>query len=90
MIYSIIAVDKGVVDNPITRAPILARLNSPSPVWPRSLLHSPPPNQRGYISTKRALYDGVEDVEYVVSLKVWFLSLSSKKISMSSLNIKAS
>ena len=43
MDYSVMAVDEGVVDSPITRAPILERLNSLSPVWPRSLPHSPPP-----------------------------------------------
>ena len=32
MDYSIMAVDEGVVDNPVIRAPILERLNSPSPV----------------------------------------------------------
>ena len=90
MDYSIIVVDKGVVDNPITRAPILERLNSPSPMWPRSLPHSLPLNRGGCTSTKRTLYDGIKDVEYVVPLKVWFLSPSSEKIFMSSLNIKAS
>ena len=70
MDYSIMAVDEGVVDNPITRAPILERLNSSSLVWSRSLPYSPPPNQRGCTSTKCALYDGMEDVEYVVPLKV--------------------
>ena len=45
------AVDEGVVDSPITRAPILERLNSPWPVWPQSLPHSPPPNRGGYTST---------------------------------------
>ena len=57
------AVDEGVVDRPVTRAPILERLNSPSLVWPRSLSHTSPPNQGGCTSTKRALYDGIEDVE---------------------------
>ena len=33
MDYFVMAVDEGVVDSPITRAPILERLNSPSPVW---------------------------------------------------------
>ena len=32
MDYSVMAVDEGVVDSPITRAPIFERLNSPSPV----------------------------------------------------------
>ena len=73
------AVDKGVVDSPITQAPILERLNSPSPVWPRSLPYSSPPNRRGYTSTKCALYDGMEDVEYALVLKVWFLSPSSEE-----------
>ena len=90
MDYSIMVVDKGVVDSPVIRAPILERLNSPSPVWPYSLPHSPLPNWRGCTSTKHALYDGMEDVEYVVPLKVWFLSPSSEQIFMSSLNIKAS
>ena len=90
MDYSIMAVDEGVVDNPITQASILERLNSSSLVWPRSLPHSPPPNQGGCTSTKGALYDGMKDVEYDVPLRVWFLSPSSKKIFMSSLNIKAS
>ena len=88
--YSILAVDEGVVDSPVTRALILERLNSSSLVWPCSLPHSPPPNQGGCTFLKRALYDGMEDVEYVVRLKVWFLSPSSKKIFMSSLNINAS
>ena len=44
MDYSVMAVDNGVVDNPITQAAILERLNSPSPVWPRLLLHFLPPN----------------------------------------------
>ena len=79
MDYSVMAVDEGVVDSPITRAPILERLNSPSPVWPQSLPHSPPPNQGGYTSTKRALYGGMEDVEYGLPLKVWLLSPSSEK-----------
>ena len=79
MDYSVMAVDEGVVDSPITRAPILERLNSPSLVWPRSLPHSPPPNRGGYTSTKCALYDGMEDVEYVLPLKVWFLSPSSEE-----------
>ena len=87
--YSIMVVDEGVVDSLVTQAPILERLNSHSPMWPHSLLHSPPPNRGGCTSTKRTLYDGMEDVEYVVPLKVWFLSPSSKKIFMSSLNIKA-
>ena len=76
MDYSIMAVDEGVVNSPITGAPILERLNSPLPVWPRSLPHSPPPNRGGYTSTKHALYDGMEDVEYALPLKVWFLSPS--------------
>ena len=76
MDYSIIVVDKGVVDSPVTRAPLLERLNSPSPVWPCSLPHSPPPNREGCTSTKRALYDGMKDVEYAVLLKIWFLSPS--------------
>ena len=88
--FSIMGVDEEVVDSPVTRAPILERLNSPSPVWPRLLPQSPPLNWSGCTSTKCAPYDGMEDVEYVVPLKVWFLSPSSKKIFMSSLNIKAS
>ena len=32
MDYSIMVVDKGVVDSPVSRVPILERLNSPSPV----------------------------------------------------------
>ena len=79
MDYSIMAVDEGVVDSPITQVPILERLNSPSHVWPRSLPHSLPPNRGGYTSTKRALYDGMEDVEYALPLKVWFLSPSSEE-----------
>ena len=79
MDYSVMAVDEGVVDSPITRAPILERLNSPSPVWPQSLLHSPPPNREGYTSTKRILYGGMEDVEYGLPLKVWLLSPSSEE-----------
>ena len=62
MDYSIMAVDEGVVDSPITRAPILKRLNSPSPVWPRSLPHSPPPNREGYTFTKRVLYGASMDM----------------------------
>ena len=76
MDYSIMAVDEGVVDSPITRVPILERLNSPSSVWLRSLPHSPPPNRGGYTSTKRVLYGGMEDVEYGLPLKVWPLSPS--------------
>ena len=79
MDYSVMAVDEGVVDSPITQVPILERLNSPSPVWPRSLPHSPPPNRGGYTSTKRALYGGMEDVEYGLPLKVWLLSPSSEE-----------
>ena len=41
MDYSIMAMDEGVVDSPVTRAPILERLNSPLPVWPYSLPHFP-------------------------------------------------
>ena len=59
MDYSVMAVDDGVVDSPITRVPILERLNSPSPVWPLLLPHSPPPNRGGDTSTKCALYGGV-------------------------------
>ena len=78
MDYFVMAVDEGVVDSPITRAPILERLNFPSPVWPRSLPHSPPPNRKGYTSTKRVLYGAsMENVEYGVPLKVWLLSPSS-------------
>ena len=77
--YSVMVVDEGVVDSPISRAPILERLNSPLLVWPRSLPRSPPPNQGGYTSTKRALYDGMEDVEHALPLKVWFLSPSSEE-----------
>ena len=76
MDYSVMAVDEGIVDSPITRVPILERLNSPSPVWPPSLPHSPPPNRGGYTSTKLALYGGMEDVEYGLPLKVWLLYLS--------------
>ena len=79
MDYSVMAVDEGVVDSPITRAPILKRLNFPSPVWPRSLPHSPPPNREGYTSTKRILYGGMENVEYGVPLKVWLLPPSSEE-----------
>ena len=79
MDYSIMAVDEGVVDSPITRAPILERLNSPSLVWPRSLPHSPPLNREGYSSTKRVLYGGIENVEFGVPLKVWLLSPSSEE-----------
>ena len=79
MDYSVMAVDEGVVDSPITRAPILERLNSPLPVWPHSLPHFPSPNWGGCTSTKRAIYDDMEDVEYDVLLKVWFLSPSSKE-----------
>ena len=79
MDYSVMAVDEGVVDSPITRAPIFERLNSPSPVWPRSLPHSSLPNREGYTSTKRVLYGGMEDVEYGLPLKVWLLSPSSKE-----------
>ena len=79
MDYSVMAVDEGVFDSPITRMPILERLNSPSPVWPRSLPHSPPPNRGGYTSTKRVLYGGMEDVEYGLPLKVWLLSPSSEE-----------
>ena len=43
MDYSVMAVDEDIVDSPITRTPILERLNSPSLVWPQSLPHSPPP-----------------------------------------------
>ena len=70
------ALDEGIVDSPITQAPILERLNFPLPVWPRSLPHSPPLNWGGYTSTKRALYDGMEDVEYALPFKVWCLSPS--------------
>ena len=90
MDYSIMAMDKGVVDSPLTRALIIERLNFPSSVWPLLLPHFPPPNQGGCTSTKHVLYDGMENVEYVVLPKVWFLSPSSKNIFMSSLNIKAS
>ena len=79
MDYSVMAVDEGVVNSPITRAPILERLNSSSPVWPRSLPHSPPPNRGGYTSTKRVLYGGMENVEYDVPLKVWLLRPSSEE-----------
>ena len=79
MDYSVMAVDEGVVDSLITRAPILERLNSPSLVWPQSLPHSPPSNRGGYTSTKRTLYGGMEDVEYGLPLKVWLLSPSSKE-----------
>ena len=79
MDYSVMVADEGVVDSPITRVPILERLNSTSPVWPRSLPHSPPPNRGGYTSTKRILYGGMEDVEYGLPLKVWLLSRSSKE-----------
>ena len=79
MNYSTMAMDEEVVDSCITRAPILERLNTPSLVWPHSLPHSPPPNWGGCNSTKRVLYDGMEDVEYAVLLKVWFLSPFSKK-----------
>ena len=80
MDYSVMAVDEGVVDSPITPAPILERLNSPSPVWPRSLPHSPPPNWKGYTSTKHVLYGAsMENVEYGVPLKVWLLSPSSEE-----------
>ena len=34
MDYSVMAMDEGVVDSPITRVPILERLNSSFPVWP--------------------------------------------------------
>ena len=79
MDYFVMAVDEGVVDSPITRVPILERLNSPSPVWPRSLLHSPP-NREGYTSTKHVLYGAsMENVEYGVPLKVWLLSPSSEE-----------
>ena len=47
MDYSIMAVDDGVVDSPVTQAPILERLNSPLFVWPHSLPHSSFPNQGG-------------------------------------------
>ena len=77
MDYSVMAVDEGVVDSPITRAPIFERLNSPSLVWPRSLPHSPLPNREGYTSTKCLLYGCMEDVEYGLPLKVWLLSPSS-------------
>ena len=79
MDYSVMAMDEGVVDSPITRAPILERLNSSSHVWPQSLPHSPPPNRGGYTSIKRALYDGMEDVEYGLPPKVWLLSPSSEE-----------
>ena len=79
MDYSVMGMDKGVVDSPIIRAPILERLNSPSLVWLQSLPHSSPLNQGGYTSTKRALYDGMEDVEYGLPLKVWLLSPSSEE-----------
>ena len=79
MDYFVMAVDEGVVDSPITRAPILERLNSPLPVWPRSLPHSPPLNRGGYTSTKRILYGGMENVEYGVPLKVWLLPPSSEE-----------
>ena len=59
-------------------------------MWPCSLPHSPPLNQGGCTSTKHTLYDGIEDVEYVVPLKVWFLFPSLEKNFMSSLNIKVS
>ena len=79
MDYTVMAVDEGVVDSPITRAPILERLNSSLPVWRRSLPHSPPPNGGGYTSNKRVLYGGMEDVEYGLPLKVWLRSPSSKE-----------
>ena len=78
MDYSIMVVDEGVVDNPVTQVPILERLNFSSPVWPSSLPHSPSLNWRGCISTKYVLYDDIENIEYVVPLKVWFLSPSAK------------
>ena len=79
MDYFVMAVDEGVVDSPITQAPILGRLNSLSPMWPRSLPHSLLPNRRGYTSTKRVLYGGMEDVEYGLPLKIWPLSPSSEE-----------
>ena len=79
MDYFVMAVDEGVVDSPITRASILKRLNSPLPMWPQSLPHSPLPNRGGYTSTKLVMYGGMEDVEYGVPLKVWLLSPSSEE-----------
>jgi hypothetical protein len=52
MDYSIMAVDEEVVESPVTRAPLLERSNSLSPMWPRSRPRSPPSHERGCTFTK--------------------------------------
>ena len=72
MDYSTMAVDEGVVDSPVTRAPIPERMNSPSPVWPRLVPQSPLLNRGGLQCAKRSLYDAVDDVEFSGPFKVQF------------------
>ena len=69
MDYSTMAVDDGVVESPVTGAPIRESVNSPSPMWPRSVLQSPV-KRFGCTPTKRSLYDGVDDIHYDVRVKV--------------------
>jgi len=71
MDYSTMAVDDGVVDSPVARASIPNTLNSPSPLWPRSVPQSPPTLYREDCTvTKRALYDREVDVDFDVVEKV--------------------
>lgn len=63
MDYSTMAVDEGVVDSPVTRAPIPERLDSPSPIWPRVVSEPPPLERPECTPAKRTLYDGVAEVD---------------------------
>jgi hypothetical protein len=79
MDYSTMAVDDGVVDSPIALVAIHERSNSPSPTWPRNVLHGTL-DRSECAPAKRSLYDGVSDVHSDVPVKVclslYFLTAS--------------
>ena len=73
MDYSTMAIDEGVVDSPINKAPIPRRLESLSPIWPVLVPQSPPHNRQGCTPTKRTLYDDVKGVSIIAPFQVLVL-----------------
>ncbi|KAG0605626.1 hypothetical protein M758_9G074500 [Ceratodon purpureus] len=55
------AVDEGVVDSPVNLS-VPKTLKSPSPMWPRTVLHVLSPKRQSSTPTKRALYNNVVDM----------------------------
>lgn len=72
MDFSTMAVDDGVVNSPGTSIPLRELVQSPSPVWPRSICHNVSPIKNRCARIKRVLYDNPVDVAQDQSLQVSF------------------